>query len=190
LDDRPICSICLDALIGLDGAIVDREPSEHVDGWARRFRYEGRAAQAVRRLKFSRVTSLASTMADLMREFVDALRLRDVEAFVPVPIHWSRRFFRGFNQSELLCMSLPQERVKPELLVRRRATHPQVGLTPEQRRLNLQGAFCASPDVKGLSIVLIDDVLTSGHTVRECSRVLKSAGALEVYAVTFAGSGA
>ncbi|HSI72549.1 MAG TPA: ComF family protein [Fimbriimonas sp.] len=143
--------------------------------------YAGRAGQAVRRLKYSRSTSLTSWMAS---EIARASQLVPFDVVIPVPIHWARRNERGFNQSELLASALPSS---PELLKRIRRTRPQVGLTREQRMTNLSGAFLASPLASGLSVLLIDDVVTSGQTARECAKELLSKGAREVGVLAFCG---
>jgi competence protein ComFC len=146
------------------------------------FSYRGRAGQAVRRLKMSRVTSLAKPMSELMREAALELKL-EADWTVPVPIHWSRRSWRGFNQAELLAESFPN--VHPVLL-KIRKTKPQVMLDSLNRGTNLIGAFSALPSVVGKSILLIDDVLTTGSTARYCATALKAAGAREVGLLAFA----
>ena len=103
-----------------------------------------------------------------------------------MPIHWSRTVTRGFNQAELLCEQLPRELINNNILRRTRATRPQVGLSHEERARNLEGAFEVIQSVEGNSVLLIDDVLTSGGTARECASVLKKAGAIEVGIYTFA----
>jgi len=115
-----------------------------------------------------------------------ATEFPEIDFVVPVPIHWRRRCDRGFNQSELLCEEWPLERVSFDVLARIRATRPQVGLTLEERRNNLKGAFHASPSVAGKSVILIDDVYTSGGTVNECAKTLKQNGARWVGAYVFA----
>jgi ComF family protein len=147
------------------------------------FPYTGRPAQAVRRLKYSRCTSLAGFMADEVAEAVSRFGL-DPDLVVPVPIHWSRRCMRGFNQADLLCEGLDSV---PQALRRVRRTRPQVGLTDAERRTNLVGAFRATAIVKGQRVLLIDDVLTSGQTARECARALFGAGATEVGVLAFCG---
>lgn len=154
------------------------------------FVYEGRAAQAVRRLKYSRATSLARPLADLMREGIEARGLLDSDLFVPVPIHWTRRCFRGFNQAELLAEALPAERVRRTGLLRQRATRPQVGLNRDERLRNLEGAFRAQGDLSGLRVLLIDDVVTTAGTALACAEVLKAAGAAEVGIVALCGESA
>jgi ComF family protein len=146
------------------------------------FRYESRAAQAVRRLKYSRSTALATFMAEELRSALIRLAL-EPDLIVPVPIHWSRRCARGFNQAELLCGDLDWT----PALARVRRTRPQVGLSREDRARNLSGAFRASSTVAGRHILLVDDVLTSGQTARECAKALHSAGAAEVGILAFCG---
>ncbi len=141
--------------------------------------YEGRAAQAVKRLKYERASPLRDSMARLM-----AARhaIADDEMVVPVPIHWTRRFERGFNQSEWLASQLPHV---SGALRRIRATRPQVGLNRAARQRNIVGAFAASPLVHGRRVVLVDDVITSGSTVLACREALRQAGAAEVRAIAF-----
>jgi ComF family protein len=165
--------------------------SEGVDHVCAAFRYQGRAAQAVKRLKFDRVTSLAAPIA---KEMLLAVRRLGIEppdlgdAIVPVPIHWTRRCERGFNQAELIARPLAPELFRPRLLRRVRRTRPQVGLTREERRLNLVGAFRALGPAPA-RVLLVDDVLTSGGTAIECAKALRAAGAREVSALLFASGG-
>lgn len=186
LGDRPICQICLASFAPADLGLATPKWRGDLDGVGRLFLYEGRAEQAVRRLKYSRATSLAEPMAHLLAEYVADLSLEDVDLVVPVPIHWTRLYFRGFNQSEMLCEA--QKRVDSRVLKRIRATRPQVGLNPQERRRNLVDAFRCDGSVAGKTVLLVDDVITTGHTVGECARTLKTAGALSVRAVAFCGS--
>lgn len=185
LGDRAICDSCFQEFAATDQLrqAIDEGPLRLT---ATLFAYSGRAGQAVRRLKYSRATALAGPMAAMMKEGVDRLGLMHYDLAVPIPIHWSRRCVRGFNQSELLSESLP--RVHRDAVTRVKRTKPQVRLSKEGRMHNLVGAFRARREVvEGRSILLIDDVLTSGHTARECARALVDAGAREVIALAFAG---
>ena len=150
------------------------------------FEYEGRAAQAVTNLKYYRNTSLTAWIADQMREAFDHFSL-DPDLVVPVPIHWSRQADRGFNQAELICECLPNVD-KTGGLLRIRATRTQVGLSIEERLNNLNGAFSANPGVSGKSVLLVDDVMTSGQTARSCAQALREAGASEIGILSFAGN--
>lgn len=185
LSDLPICQVCEADFQKSDLTLADPERKGSLDAVARLYRYEGRAEQAVRRLKYGRATILATPMAAQLAAFAETLRFDETNLFVPVPIHWSRRYLRGFNQSELLSEALPN--VDRHVLLRRRATRQQVGLSPEERRHNLDGAFECRKKLDGASVVLVDDVITTGYTVEECARVLKNAGALNVVAIAFAG---
>jgi ComF family protein len=186
LADEPICGVCLSDFRetthpyrpNLDGGPLDFVCSLYA--------YEGRAAQAVRRLKYSRATSLVGPLSRWMLEGYERHGLA-ADAIVPIPIHWSRRCLRGFNQAELLSERLPAELLRPDLLARVKATRPQVGLSREERLRNLAGAFRASPAVRGMSILLIDDVVTSGHTATECASELRRCGATEVGVLALTG---
>jgi ComF family protein len=134
-----------------------------------------------------RYTALAQPMAAEVAHLFEAHFASLVDAVVPVPIHWTRRVHRGFNQSELLCEDLPKEIVNPTLLARVRRTKPQASLTPEERLNSLAKAFWASPDVRGRHILLVDDVVTSGATLNQCALALKQQGAAKVSALAFAG---
>ncbi len=111
---------------------------------------------------------------------------------VPVPLHSSKRGERGFNQAELIAhyamKHLPQRLEIAKVLKRRKATHSQVGLTREERIANMRDAFrvIARERVKGATVIVVDDVMTTGTTLSECARVLKKAGAEKVWAATVA----
>ena len=147
--------------------------------------YQGRAGQAVRRLKYERITSLGAEMSMRLKAAVDAAELR-YDVVIPVPLHFLRRCERGFNQAEMLAEAFPESTVRPKLLRRIRSTKPQVGLPPEWRRTQLMGAFRAAPAVAAQHVLLIDDVMTTGGTANECAKTLLSAGARQVDIATFA----
>jgi ComF family protein len=112
-----------------------------------------------------------------------------VDAVVPVPLHPQRRADRGYNQSELLAhafgaqVGLP---VAPAWLQRIRETRQQVGLGPAARHANVVDAFWADPAVAGRVLLLVDDVCTTGATLRACAAAAHAAGAAQVYALTLA----
>jgi len=147
------------------------------------FRYPGRAGQAVRRLKYQRSTSLAEYMAEALSSAVAEEGL-EFDIAVPVPIHWFRLAWRGFNQAELLCSGIPRTK---QCMRRTRPTRPQAGLSTAERLTNLEGAFEVAADVVGKRVLLVDDVVTSGRTAKECAKALKLAGATEVGILAFCG---
>jgi len=183
LGDSPICDTC-----AADFGPVDRTTRLDVDRHLILYHYTGRAGQAVRRLKFSRATALAAPMAERLRLAYEREFEGEVDVIVPVPLHWTRRFMRGFNQSGLLCYALPEALVRPDLLRRVRATQPQSSLDAAARLVSLADAFAATSAVAGKSILLVDDVVTSGSTASECARTLRGAGAASVALLAFAGS--
>jgi competence protein ComFC len=116
--------------------------------------------------------------------------LQHIDALIPVPLHPTRLRQRGFNQSLLLARQvggLTGVEVK-ESLIRTRRTDAQVNLGAEQRMANVAGAFAVHPQipVAGLSVVLIDDVVTTGSTLSSCAEALINAGASSVKAASLA----
>jgi ComF family protein len=131
------------------------------------------------RLKYSRKVALAKTMARYMRPLVAP---DDHIVLVPVPLHRSRLWSRGFNQSSLVARELARHCAIGHdsfLLRRTKRTAPLKGMGPRQRRLEVRGAFAVSQAdrLKGKTAVLIDDVLTSGSTADACAKALLRAGA-------------
>lgn len=152
--------------------------------------YEGELRAIIHAFKYDARRSLARPLGRLLRDAGSAV-LGDAAAVVPVPLHPWKRLHRGFNQSADLARALKLP-VHP-LLVRVRATAPQAGLSPSQRRHNVAGAFMLAPwrpqaraVATGRILVLVDDVMTTGATLDACARVLKRAGAREVRTLTLA----
>ena len=113
--------------------------------------------------------------------------LADADLIVPVPLTRTRLLSRRFNQSAILAHEVARVahvKVEPLALLRVRASKPQVGLSREQRRRNVAGAFAVAPSrraaICGARIVLVDDVITTGATAEACARCLKRAGAARV----------
>ncbi|MEL7610036.1 MAG: phosphoribosyltransferase family protein [Bacillota bacterium] len=154
---------------------------EGLDGIAARWRFDDLTAQAVHRLKYSGAKYLC-------RPFTSGIKLPEnwaPDAIVPVPLHKKRQRARGYNQSALLAKELGALTgipVREDLLKRVTDSKSQTRLTPAEREKNMRGAFAASADASGLTLLLLDDVLTTGCTVKACARALKSAGARGVYA--------
>lgn len=114
-----------------------------------------------------------------------------VEAVVPVPLHPDKEKSRGFNQARLLAKRLGRQKNIPLMagrLVKVRPTAAQTSLGVREREINLKGAFQVkkTAGLKGKVVLLVDDVYTTGSTIRECSRALRKAGIKEVRAVTVA----
>jgi ComF family protein len=186
LADSSPCAVCASEMaLASPNFVIEDEGG--LDFRACRFSYDGRAAQAVRRLKYGRSTSLVAFTGGAVRERLEELGVTD-ELVTPVPMSPARKSWRGFNQAELLVSGCSHLDVQAGALARVRNTRPQVGLTLKERQENLRGAFRAHPSVAGRSVILVDDVVTSGQTGRECARALREAGATSVGIVAFAGN--
>ena len=131
-------------------------------------------------------------MAILLAKFLaqaDPTLFRDIDALIGVPLHWTRRFRRMYNQAGLLARALGRRKdipFLPNILIRHHKTESQGHKTRKQRESNVHNAFSVRrPEaIKGKRILLIDDVMTTGATLNECARVLKRAGAAEVRVLT------
>lgn len=158
------------------------------------FVYEGPVRHAVVDLKYEGVHAAAEQLAGLMAEALDSWN-GSTDVIVPVPLHRSRRRSRGYNQSALLARAYARRTgllVDESLLIRTRATVAQAsGLSHQERLANVHGAFAArQPErVKGRAILLIDDVVTTGATIKACARALREADASAVYGLSFARQG-
>ena len=148
--------------------------------------------QVVQRFKYGRKVSLGKPLGRLLavgcRDFIQGSHF---DLIIPVPLHPKRLRWRGFNQSGLLARQVSRAYgvpMDPFVLLRKKETLPQTQLSEEERRKNVRGAFALNParSVDGKSVLLVDDVYTSGATVNECSRTLLRAGAEEVTVLTLA----
>jgi len=140
------------------------------------------------RLKYGRKVAIARTMARFMAPLVGE---GDERLLVPVPLHRTRLWSRGFNQSALVARELSRRlgiSVEASMLRRTRRTPPLKGMSPVQRRKTVAGAFAIADGaaVAGKTIILVDDVLTTGSTAEACARTLRRAGAARVELVSWA----
>jgi ComF family protein len=170
-----------------------REKEFHFDGIARAGVYSDAMRQMILAFKYDR-TDLVPVLAPLADAALQGSPFYgDIELFVPVPLHWTRRLRRGYNQSHLIVKRLthPHARISTDL-VRIRSTKPQpVADTLSARVRNVAGAFAVREDhtFAGKTLCLIDDIKTTGATLSECARTLKEAGATKVYALVLAVAG-
>jgi ComF family protein len=156
-----------------------REPP-HFDATLALFQYDFPADRLVHALKYGHQLAVANWSGQQLAEL---LRNANFEAILPLPLHPDRLRERGFNQSAEIakvlgnCLNFPVDRGS---LLRTRATPPQAALAHKDRYKNVRGAFECRTDFSGKHVVLVDDVMTTGATVNECSRVLKLHGAASV----------
>ncbi len=156
-------------------------PLPNVDGFTSVYVYNEVSGRMVRKLKYNGARYLAHRLADR----IELPKDWDPDAAVPVPLYYRKQWKRGYNQSELIARSLCRRLGIPletELLLKVRDTEPQAGLSEAGRKRNLRRAFAADPKVKGMRILLVDDVRTTGSTLSECAAELKRCGASTVWA--------
>ena len=117
----------------------------------------------------------------------------DIDFFVPVPLHWSRRLVRSYNQSQVLARKLkhPSAKINTELVRIRRTKSQPAMASPAARARNVAGAFAVrrGHNFAGRSLCVVDDIKTTGATLNECAKTLKQAGAAKVFALVLAVAG-
>lgn len=150
--------------------------------------YAGPVAEAIKRFKYGRRLDLLPVLHRWLQQPVGRELADAADLLVPVPLHVRRLQERGFNQALLLAQTFPHKPLAREALIRVRHTVPQSGLNPKERRENVKKAFAVPDpgDIMGKKVLLLDDLYTTGATVRECARVLVRAGAGEVAVLTVA----
>jgi len=153
--------------------------------------YEGIIKESLYNLKYTGRRSLAAPMGQLMARLVlDDGRYRSVDVIVPVPLAEGKLRQRRFNQSELLARELGKwlKVGVEEALIRIKDTPAQSKKGRRERLRNLRGAFAVAfgQDLTGKRILLVDDVLTTGSTLSECTKVLRDRGAADIMAITWA----
>jgi len=148
--------------------------------------------QVLHSFKYEGKTFLARALVQLLQPCCQEIgQTAAIDFVVPVPLHRTRLRTRGFNQAAILAHHLGRDLkipVKYQELRRVRQTDPQVGLSRSQRRANVRGAFRirGAKEFKGKTLLLVDDVMTTGETVNQCAQVLKRHGAKTVFVLTVA----
>jgi ComF family protein len=210
----PVCAECLESLQPISGercllcgerlfsgitnlcgeCLTERPPYVKASAYGS---YDGGLRELIHLLKYEHVKPAANVLGRMLAEAVTDIAPqfdeKNLPLVVPVPLHATKLRQRGFNQAELIARAMAKLQpaglnlqLAPELLLRKRATESQVGYTRQQRLANLRGAFMADGAVRGRDILLIDDVFTTGTTASECTRVLRRAGAANVWVGTVA----
>lgn len=160
------------------GACLKEAP--HFASTVALFRYDFPADRLIQALKYAHQLAVAAWLGELLSR---RLSEHPCDLLLPLPLHPERLRQRGFNQSVEIARPLARALHLPltlDTLSRIRATPPQAELTLKERARNVRGAFECSQDLNGRSVLLIDDVMTSGATLNECARVLKLHGASRV----------
>jgi ComF family protein len=153
--------------------------------------YNDDAAQLVHSIKYGRQTAALSTFNGIWEKRGLKKEFSHVDLVLPVPLHFERLQWRGYNQALLLAELFFHDRkeiINPFLLQRVTNTPPQTGLKGRERRKNVLGAFAVKHprQIAAKNILLVDDVFTTGSTLNECAKTLMDMGAEDVQAVTLA----
>ena len=191
----PRCSGTVGPYARLEGGCnACRDQPFHFECAVRLGPYKDLLRQVILRLKHASGEGLAEVLGELWASHMEK-RLRDLmpDVVVPIPLHWWRRLTRGYNQSEVLARGLAQRLgipCQPRWLRRIRNTPQQVGQTATVRRENVKNAFFAPSrvELRGKTILLVDDVSTTGSTANDAARALRRAGAARVVVAVLAGS--
>jgi ComF family protein len=187
--DRPLSgAVCDRCFAAIDSTVIAAPASRSISASAAVGAYDGVLREILHALKYDGRRSVAPRLSRLMAA-AGASLLADADVVVAVPLHRRRLRQRGFNQADDLARGLGLPIVGP--LRRSRPTRAQVELPAIERQSNVAGAFSlatrrAASSVTGRTVVLIDDVVTTGATLEACARVLRSAGVRDVRALTAA----
>ena len=192
----PLCAVCGQTVPGDANGCLDCARRRPAFVRARAMgAYDGVLRAAIHQFKYRDRPQLAGPLgrrlAGYAREQASALNGLRFDGVLAVPMHPTRQRGRGYNQSERLARVFGGELGLPlslDALLRIRPTRPQVGLSADERRVNLRGAFAVrnGDAVAGKTLLLLDDVVTSGSSLYECCVTLRASGAAAVYALTLA----
>ncbi len=186
-----ICDECFKKFIVFDDEICKRNFMEN-NGFSM-FLYNSEIRDIIHKFKYNDCGHYARVMGMKMGEFFIKQNLFCPDFIIPVPIHWRRKMKRGYNQTEIMAKEISKICGIPvvnNLLIRKRNTVPQFGLNREMRIKNIEGAFAVkdSGSLEGKDVVIIDDIYTTGTTLNECIKVIKSAGVKNAYYFTLSST--
>jgi len=195
-----VCGICQKGSI--DGMTHPKCRTAYgIDGIISSIEYKGIVKKLLYQFKYKPYLSDLKTILGklfyeglIQQEAFEKFVSKENVVITAVPLHKSRERSRGYNQSELLAKELSISLKIPyhKLLIREKQTKPQFELKKEERKKNILGAFSLNPKLKTQNlknIILVDDITTTGATLRECAKILKQSGVSKVLGVTLAHEG-
>jgi ComF family protein len=182
--EPPFCSQCGEPSAAIEGRCGACRRGDHAFDFARSaFLFTEALREIIHHLKYADRVSLAKPLGDNLKEYLQTEKFTG-DLIIPVPLHPRRERRRGYNQAELIAarLGLPMAR---GLVRRRKDTPSQTGLSRSERRSNLAGAFHTTERLSG-TVIVVDDVYTTGSTMNEIARTLKRNGAKRVEVLTVA----
>lgn len=195
-DLKIICPNCINILVNSAQLHFKNHPSDfhhltehlHFDGIYYFWEYTPEIQQLIHQLKYNECTKIAAILGLIMSDHLDINN--KVDFIIPIPLHKVRKRERGYNQSEEIAKILSSHfsiEMETTILKRTSYTQTQTYLTAEERQKNLMDAFkVISPKIIHKSVLLVDDVITTGSTLNTCAKILKSAGATQVIGCSIA----
>jgi len=183
-DKTPLCPECTNKLVFLNQYMTDQTNKIYDEVYIG-LKYDRISRNLIHNLKYFERLSLAEFLISIIYEKIPDTFLANTDYISPIPLHRVKLRARGFNQAELiskqLCHISGIIHLK-DLLIRSRFTKTQTKLSSTKRIENVKNAFLinTSYDIKGKSVILVDDVFTTGSTANEAARALKNAGAAQV----------
>ncbi len=181
--DRPLPEVIASTLC----QTCDRQPMPYLDGIRTIGPHKDPLRQAIHALKYEKHQDMALRLGWLLAVCWKERAGFKIDGLLPIPLHPNREKERGFNQTERLAHAMSQHLMVPlydDLLIRTRDTTSQVGLSREERLINMGNAFVASSQAAGKRWLLVDDVCTTGSTLMACAYALRVQGAQAVWAIT------
>lgn len=193
----PVCKVCgrhFDGDITVEFTCEDCRNSKRFYDIARSaVKYDGTVMKALHSYKYDRAMWLEPFLAEmLINKAKEEIKYGEWDLIVPVPLHFARKNERGFNQAERLSKRLSfavRIPMNARVLKRVKFTETQTALERHRRGENVKNAFAVrrnSLNLKGLRIVVVDDVMTTGATVNECAKTLRKGGAASIFVLTLA----
>jgi len=193
LISSPICQICGEPISGRENTTCPRCRESQIyysaiRSWAY---FEGPLQKAIHKLKYRKDLGLSVILAQPMIQLLTEQKWQ-IDLITAIPLDENRQKERGFNQALYLARPIAwgnEVMIKPSAIRRIKITRSQVGLSLEERKMNVADVFSAKQElVSGKSILIVDDVVTTGSTINSCAAALTKAGALRIYGLTLARS--
>lgn len=192
-----ICPVCMEDLerFALGTDILLNKPnsavklqSDKLSGLAVVAPYQWPFSQCIASLKFHQGCLHAQWFGELLQQQVSHQLWPEPDLLIPLPLHPIREWQRGYNQAKLIANHMPiyRDRLADSLLSRVKMTKPQSELGQSERKQNVHNAFSCRTEVKGKRVLLVDDVITTGHSVNQAAGAVLDAGATAVYVAAVA----